>query len=305
MHNYDKFGHVSYLTAGDIPLPGMFLYFTVSYALCLYFWTREIGKQKKSRNSERGHSNGIVYQIHHMMTILLSLKMLSLFFDSVRYHFIGVTGHAELWSVVYYTFLFLKGITLFTVILLIGSGWSFVKPFLHAREKKIVFCVLLLQVIDNVAIVVLANETEGEKQYDGWNAVLHLVDILCCCAVLVPIVWQVNSLEKSAGEDQEEVAASQERNVKSVQKLKLFRTFYLLVVSYIYFTRVIVYIFATFLGFRQAWLLNLITELGTLLFYVVTGFTFRPLVEENYVELVSKEGDDSDEPPGGNATRGV
>jgi len=79
MHNYDKFGRISYLTAGDIPLPGMFLYFTISYALCLYIWTREIGKQTKLQDSEKRYSNNIVYQIHHMMTILLCLKMFSLF----------------------------------------------------------------------------------------------------------------------------------------------------------------------------------------------------------------------------------
>merc|ERR1719273_840195 len=99
---------------------------------------------------EGGGGNKTIHQIHHLMTVLIYLKAFSLFFESVRFHYIGTTGHAELWSVVYYTFVFLKGIMLFTVILLIGSGWSFVKPFLHDREKKIVFLVLVLQVVDNV-----------------------------------------------------------------------------------------------------------------------------------------------------------
>ena len=45
--------------------------------------------------------------------------------------------------------------------------------------------------------MVLTQETEGENSFDRWTAILHLVDILCCCAVLIPIVWQVNQLEKN------------------------------------------------------------------------------------------------------------
>ena len=40
----------------------------------------------------------------------------------------------------------MKGATLFIVIVLIGSGWSFVKPFLSDRDKKIVMIILPLQV---------------------------------------------------------------------------------------------------------------------------------------------------------------
>ena len=75
-----------------------------------------------------------------------------------------------------------------TVILLIGSGWSFVKPFLTDREKKMILGVIVLQVINNIAIVVLTQETEGEIAFDRWTAILHLVDIVCCCAVLLPFI---------------------------------------------------------------------------------------------------------------------
>ncbi len=35
---------------------------------------------------------------------------------------------------------------LFTVIVLVGTGWSLMKPFLSDRDKKILFVVLPLQV---------------------------------------------------------------------------------------------------------------------------------------------------------------
>jgi hypothetical protein len=128
------------------------------------------------------------------MTLLLGLKTATVFFEALRYSSIRIHGHAEFLSAVYYIMSFVKGIFMFTVILLIGSGWSLIKPVLGDKEKKIIWVVLVLQVIDNIAVAVLAQEAEGEKLYDDWSALLHLVDILCCCAILIPIVWQVSAL---------------------------------------------------------------------------------------------------------------
>jgi NADH:ubiquinone oxidoreductase subunit 3 (subunit A) len=72
---------------------------------------------------------------------------------------------------------------------------------------------------------------------------------------------------------------------KTVQKLKQFRSFYLLVVVYIYFTRIAVYLFATCLGYRQTWLRYLFCELGTLLFYCIVGFLFRPVSDNPYLKV--------------------
>lgn len=81
-----------------------------------------------------------------MMTVLLVFKTLSMLFESIRYHYLRLTGAAEAWSIVYYLFAFLKGITLFVVVLLIGTGWSLIKPFLNDRDKRIIIIVLSLQV---------------------------------------------------------------------------------------------------------------------------------------------------------------
>lgn len=81
-----------------------------------------------------------------MMTVLLVFKTLSMLFESIRYHYLRLTGAAEAWSIVYYLFAFLKGITLFVVVLLIGTGWSLIKPFLNNRDKQIIMVVLSLQV---------------------------------------------------------------------------------------------------------------------------------------------------------------
>ena len=189
--NFDRWDRQSYLTAGEMNLPWVLFYFFVSYCFCFGWWVNNIGTIQQDSSIVKPK----VYAIHHLMSALLGVKTLTILLESIRYHYIGVMGHAELWSFVYYTFAFLKGIFLFVVILLIGSGWSIVKPFLNGNEKKVILAILVLQIINNIALTVLAQETEGESGFEGWTAVLHLVDIICCCLILVPIVWQVNRLE--------------------------------------------------------------------------------------------------------------
>ncbi|KAL9181366.1 hypothetical protein ACHAXT_010171 [Thalassiosira profunda] len=306
--NYDSYGNPSYLTAGEMVLPRVFAYFSISYLLMFLIWSLNIRQIRLGldpiwtpRDGATG-SRPTVHAIHHLMTLLLGLKTTTVFFEALRYHFIRIQGHAEVLSTVYFVMSFVKGIFLFTVILLIGSGWSLVKPVLGDREKKIIWLVLVLQVIDNIAVAVLSQETEGEKLYEDWSAVLHLVDILCCCAVLIPIVWQVNSLESivdaeggsasdnkhSAITDIESEAPPAADAARTLRKLKQFQRFYVLVVAYIYFTRIVVFLFATQLGYRVSWLRYFITEIGTLVFYCVVGILFRPMNENPYLSLEAK-----------------
>ncbi|EEC51435.1 predicted protein, partial [Phaeodactylum tricornutum CCAP 1055/1] len=260
-----------FLTAGEMKLPSIFFFFAISYAVCLVTWITNILaiRQGNAGHFGRNGQGANVYAIHYLMAVLLLFKTLAVLCESLRYHKIRRTGHAEVWSVFYSIFGFIKGVFLFTVILLIGSGWSFVKPCLTNKEKKLVAFLLTLQVVNQIALIVLSQRTEGENAFEKWTAVLHLVDILCCCAVLVPIVWQVNALEKSVTEDGENDSAI-------LAKLKLFRAFYLLVVAYIYATRILVYLFATILDYHHLWVRYFVVELVTLVFYVVVGFIFRP-----------------------------
>ena len=300
--NFDRWGKQSYLTAGEMKLPVVYFYFAVSYAFCFFWWVTNIRKAQADRSPT---GRPVIYAIHHIMSALILVKTITILLKSIRYHYLRVSGHAELWSFVYYVFYFLKGTFLFTVILLIGSGWSIVKPFLNDSEKKIILGILILQVINNIALVVLARETEGESTFQGWTAVLHLVDIFCCCAVLIPIVWQVNQLEKSCsvedGEDEngesganrsEEGNTMEDRAEKGriLEKLKLFRSFYMLVVAYIYSTRIVVYLFATMLSYKHLWFQHLLVEIVTLSFYVVTGYQFRPSPENAYLSVKREEG---------------
>jgi G protein-coupled receptor 107 len=123
------------------------------------------------------------------------------------------------------------------------------------------------------------------------------VDILCCCAVLIPIVWQVNELEKSVGLEEEygtdlserESALESADKGQILAKLKVFRTFYLVVVAYIYTTRIVVYVFAAMLDYRHLWVRHFVIEIVTLSFYFCVGLMFRPVSENAAYQSVKSD----------------
>lgn len=341
-------GQYSYLPVGEMRLPFVFFIYAICYLICIIVWiqkiyhtttsttttttTSHIHSSRQKQSVVVAGKKTIVYPIHKLMTALVIFKFLSILLESIRYHVIARTGHAKIWSILYYTITFIKGIFLFTVLLLLGTGWSILKPYLHDNEKKIICTILLLQIINNIAIIMLSNETNGEIQYTRWNSILHIVDILCCCFILLPIVWQVTSLEKSLqlpkqsskqssksistisnkkitttqyrmdehdlpDDDEDDVDEEEEllnnndddyhdhdhHNNKEQQilsKLKLFRCFYILVITYIYITRIIVYIFATLLNYQYLWIRYAIVEFITILFYIIVGILFhKPIIK--------------------------
>eukprot|EP00904_Undaria_pinnatifida_P000070 jgi/Undpi1/10063/HiC_scaffold_28.g12517.m1 len=216
-----------------------------------------------------------------MMTVLLVFKTLSMLFESIRFHYLGLTGAAEAWSIVYYLFAFLKGITLFVVMLLIGSGWSLIKPFLHARDKKIIVVVLSLQVLNNVAQIVLEETAPGSTVWLKWRNVLHVVDIVCCCFILVPIIWSIRNLRDASLS-----------GGKAIRRLNVFRRFYKMVLGYLYFTRIVLVLLSAMLPFQLLWLEELCSELATLAFFVVTGWSFRPHPDAPYLPIGKDGGEE-------------
>lgn len=64
---------------------------------------------------------------------------------------------------------------------------------------------------------------------------------------------------------------------KNVEKLKLFREFYLLVVSYIYFTRIIVFLLDSTLFYSVTWISTFVSEFCTLFFFGITGYVILSL----------------------------
>jgi Lung seven transmembrane receptor len=75
----------------------------------------------------------------------------------------------------------------------------------------------------------------------------------------------------------------------NIQKLQRFRQFYVMVAAYIYFTRIVVFLLAATIPFYYLWLGQMSTELATLIFFVVTGYKFRPAIDNPYLPARSEE----------------
>jgi len=173
-----------------------------------------------------------------------------------------------------------KGMLMFGVIVLIGTGWSYLKPFLTERDKSLLLVVLVVQLMVNIAMVVVDEEVPGTAGWVTWRDLLHVLDIVCCIVVLIPIVWSIRHLKQAVAED-----AKDGRAARTLQRLQSFRRFYLLVVIYIYFTRIIVYLLSQALAMEWAWVAPVVNETAHLIFYAITGYLFRPQNRNPYLPL--------------------
>uniref|UniRef100_M8BCE2 GOST seven transmembrane domain-containing protein n=1 Tax=Aegilops tauschii TaxID=37682 RepID=M8BCE2_AEGTA len=86
-----------------------------------------------------------------------------------------------------------------------------------------------------------------------------------------------------------EAARSDGKAAVNLMKLTLFRQYYVVVICYIYFTRVVVYALVTITSYRYLWTSVVAGEIATLAFYVFTGYRFRPEVHNPYFAIDDDE----------------
>ncbi|OIW03031.1 hypothetical protein TanjilG_20959 [Lupinus angustifolius] len=271
MYNLDgKSGVRDYLSAGRTILPSVYFVLSLIYFALAVIWICFLYKKRLT-----------AFRIHFFMLAVLALKGLNLLCEAEDKSYIKKTGSAHGWDVVFYIFSFLKGISLFTLIVLIGTGWSFLKPFLQDKEKKVLMIVIPLQVVANIAQVIIDESGPYGHDWVTWKQVFLLVDVVCCCAVLFPIVWSIKNLREAARTDGKAAV--------NLMKLTLFRHYYVVVICYIYFTRVVVYALETITSYRYSWTSVVAAELGTLAFYVFTGYKFKPEAHNPYFVIDDEE----------------
>lgn len=257
----------NFLTAGEMPVPVLYFTFCVLYFIAGVAWLSVLRKSTET-----------VYKIHYLMLVVVFVKSLACMFHGVNMHFIQISGiHEDAWAILWYIVYLTRGALMFVTVLLIGAGWAFIKHVLTDREKKLFLVIIPLQMLNGVAEVIVQESEEGNQSYSTWKEIFILVDLLCCGAVLFPVVWSIRHLQEASTTDGKAAI--------NLQKLKLFRHFYILVVCYIYFTRIIVYLMKITLPYKLEWLTDLFTELAMLFFFCVTGYKFRPATDNPYLQV--------------------
>lgn len=262
-----------YLSAAEIPLSRLYICMAGVFFTAAMIWVYTLMKHRYS-----------VFKIHWLMAALAFTKSTSLVFHSINYHFINTEGHPiEGWAVMYYITHLLKGALLFITLALIGTGWAFVKYILSDKEKKIFMIVIPLQVLANVAYIIIESTEEGSSEYAVWKEILFLVDLICCGAILFPVVWSIRHLQEASSTDG--------KAAMNLEKLKLFRHYYVMIVCYIYFTRIIAILLKVTMPFEWQWCYEFLVEVSTLIFFVLTGYKFRPASNNPYLQLPQDEED--------------
>ncbi|KAJ4834010.1 hypothetical protein Tsubulata_003993 [Turnera subulata] len=258
-----------FLPAGMTILPKLYFVLFTIYVCFFGVWTYVCIRQSDT-----------VDKIHLIMLALLLVKALKMICASEDTMYVNKTGTPHGWDVAFYIFGILKGTMLFTVIILIGTGWSFLKPYLQEREKNVLMTVIPLQVLENVAYVIIDETGPATKDWMTWNQLFLLIDIICCFAVFFPIIWSIKSLQQASKTDG--------KAARNLEKLILFKQFYVCLVAYLYFTRVVVQSFGALLDYKYEWIPYAVNEGASLAFYVFIFYNFQP-IEKNPYLLIDDE----------------
>lgn len=198
--------------------------------------------------------------IHLLMFATVFTKFVTLVLQSAKYHFVKWNGVHNGWFIAYYIFAALKGTLMFCVIILIGTGWSYLKPFLTERDRQLLLAVIVAQAFLNIAMVVVSEAAPGSTTAVTWRDVLYVLDIICCILIVLPIIWSIKHLRAAAETDNKDIKAT-----RNLERLRRFRTFYLVTVAFVYFTRIIVFLLQSTLPFELTWMANVFSEMASFL----------------------------------------
>ncbi|GAA5803522.1 hypothetical protein HPULCUR_009004 [Helicostylum pulchrum] len=251
----------NYLSAGDIPLPYVYALSSIAYLIAAMYWISLLIFRKDTS----------IFRAHWLMFVLVLCVIINKALQSYPQ-----TGRLD--------FMCLPGILSLLIIVLLASGWMFIKPFLSTREKKIISVIIPLQVLANVASAIGNESALGSSDWSFWNILLPLIDLVSCGIILWTILQTRKHLASGASADGKEQ--------DTLSKYKLWSSFYIVTLVYIYITRIVVQILQASLPFQYVhWFGESVNEIATFLFYIFIGHKFRPYPNNPYTQAPEEEED--------------
>jgi len=262
----------SFLSAGEKPLTFLYTAMGIVYFGMFWLWMKVMI-----------HYSDNLFKIHYLMAALVFAKFLACILHAIDYYFIASHGTPdEAWAILWYIIHLVRGMLLFISLALIGMGFAFIKHVLSYNEKLVLMTVVPLQILANVAYIIIDSSEEAELNYGTWKKILIFVDLLCCGAIIFPVMWSIRHLQQAT-------ERSDNKTTLVLSQLKLFRHFYILVVVYIYITRIALKFMEVVLPFQLAWCTNFMDEIATIAFFLITGWNFRPYISNPYYKVVEED----------------
>lgn len=137
---------------------------------------------------------------------------------------------------------------------------------IHIFQVYFIHLFSQLQVIANIADIIRMESELGALSHNLYYTIFIMIDLICCGAILFPIVWSIRHLQQAARCDG--------KSEESLRKLLLFRRFYIMMVCYIYCTRILVYIVDGIIDFRYCYWSTLLSNIGSAVLMIAVGKMF-------------------------------
>jgi len=238
LFNVDSKGNKNYLSAGDVPLPAMYAGLYAVYAFLLLAWNLR-------RDSP----------IQWVKNIFAEISFAALFFKSILFLQLQQYGTASTSYVVAVGFSAARKAALFGLIVVLGCGWTSLKPRLSKVDKAVVTTIFLLQVLGYFLFIISQFAYGVEKALPLFNLVSESISM-----VAVLILQTLN-------------LRTQVRN--NLEPFPTLRTFYWMEVTFFAWTGFCFPLLEAVLPFNLSWLPPLLVELATLLFVLGADRMFQ------------------------------
>ncbi|KAL3835616.1 hypothetical protein ACJIZ3_010352 [Penstemon smallii] len=135
-------------------LPSTLFTFSFLFFVFLLIWLRLCIKNKY-----------FLHRIHILMALLLFFRFLDLFSYAKTQHVIRLTGLSHGWNVLWLVVYFVKNILFVNVIVLIGAGWSLLRPCLQEFHKYVLSIAVSLQILANLCFVLMRGFGPSNEHY--------------------------------------------------------------------------------------------------------------------------------------------
>ncbi|KAJ1985082.1 hypothetical protein H4R34_000259 [Dimargaris verticillata] len=263
----------NHLSAGDIPLPRLYLAAGLAYlGLCgLWAWLLQQFKQSYKRVQPNDLASSAPIAWHHQLLLgFLMLVAVHKLLQSYKFTHVAQGMGNDVWVIGFYVFAFLKGLLGILIVALIASGWLFVRLFLTSTDKKVIMCVVPLQVLANIAHIVQSESAIGSVERSTWMSIVPFVDFGAFLVILWTIIQTRRHLQRASEVD--------DKAADNLRKYKVWGSFYIYTLIYLYGTRIVAQYLNISLPYHYIrWVSELIIEVTSIGFYMIIGYIFRPL----------------------------